>query len=79
MIYIRSIYRTIELLQGWTGYLITHEIYFIVLDGTMMVLAVGIFNLIHPAWFSLGDIQDRKSMRYLQAEVDEGEEIELAS
>ncbi|EXL99292.1 RTA1 like protein-domain-containing protein [Fusarium oxysporum II5] len=50
-IYLRSIYRTIELSQGWTGYLITHERYFIALDGAMMVIAVGIFNFIHPATF----------------------------
>lgn len=50
-IYLRSIYRTIELVQGWTGYLITHEQYFIGLDGAMMVIAVGIFNFIHPARF----------------------------
>ena len=48
MIYMRSIYRTIELLQGWTGYLITHEPYFIGLDAVMMLLAVSIFNIIHP-------------------------------
>jgi hypothetical protein len=52
LIYIRSIYRTIELLQGWTGYLITHQAYFIALDGSMMVPAVAIFNIIHPAWFT---------------------------
>jgi len=50
-IYIRSIYRTIELLQGWKGYLITNERFFIALDGTMMVLAVAIFNFIHPGYF----------------------------
>jgi len=50
-IYIRSIYRTIELLQGWDGYLITNERFFIALDGSMMVLAVSIFNFIHPGWF----------------------------
>lgn len=49
-IYIRSIYRTIELLQGWTGYLITHESYFIALDGAMMIASVVIFNLLHPGW-----------------------------
>jgi hypothetical protein len=49
-IYIRSIYRTIELLQGWDGYLITHEVYFIALDGATMVVAVAIFNVFHPAW-----------------------------
>lgn len=50
VIYIRSIYRTIELAQGWTGYLITHESYFIGLDGVMMIIAVGVFNVCHPGW-----------------------------
>ncbi|KAH8692708.1 RTA1 like protein-domain-containing protein [Talaromyces proteolyticus] len=49
-IYARSIYRTIELLQGWSGYLISHEKYFIALDGAMMILAVGVFNFVHPGW-----------------------------
>ncbi|EAW13698.1 RTA1 domain-containing protein [Aspergillus clavatus NRRL 1] len=50
-IYVRSIYRTIELLEGWRGYLITHEWFFIGLDGITMVLAVAVYNLVHPAWF----------------------------
>lgn len=49
-VYIRSIYRTVELVQGWNGYLITHESYFVGLDGVMMVIAVGIFNVCHPGW-----------------------------
>ncbi|KAL4924338.1 RTA1 domain-containing protein [Aspergillus undulatus] len=53
-IYIRSIYRTIELLEGWDGYLITTERFFIALDGAMMVLAVAVFNFIHPGWFLPG-------------------------
>ncbi|KAJ5188680.1 RTA-like protein [Penicillium cf. griseofulvum] len=48
--YIRSIYRTIELSQGWDGYLITHESYFIGLDGAMMIVSVGVFNVLHPGW-----------------------------
>lgn len=51
MIYIRSIYRTVELLQGWSGYLITHESYFIALDASLMLAAVAVFNVIHPGWF----------------------------
>lgn len=50
MIYVRSIYRSIELLQGWSGYLITHQIYFIVLDAILMVLAVAVFNVLNPGW-----------------------------
>jgi hypothetical protein len=45
---IRSIYRTIELLQGWNGYLLNTERYFIALDGTMMILFVGVFNFVQP-------------------------------
>lgn len=56
MIYVRSIYRTIELSQGWRGYLITREPYFIVLDGVMIVLATGVFIVIHPGWFGLDDV-----------------------
>lgn len=48
MILVRNFYRCIELAQGWSGYLITHEIYFCVLDGALMALAVGIFNFFHP-------------------------------
>lgn len=51
LIYIRSIYRTMELLQGWKGFLITHERYFIAFDGSMMAAAVIVFNIINPAWF----------------------------
>lgn len=47
---IRSIYRTIELSEGWTGFLITHESYFIGLDGVMMVIAVGVYNVVQPRW-----------------------------
>lgn len=50
LIVVRSVYRTIELLQGWEGYLITTEVFFIVLDGAMMVLAVAVFNVAQPRW-----------------------------
>ncbi|KAJ5811273.1 RTA1-domain-containing protein [Penicillium riverlandense] len=49
-IYVRSIYRVVELAQGWAGFLITHQIYFVILDGMMMALAVGVFNFVHPGW-----------------------------
>lgn len=48
-IYIRCIYRTVELLQGWSGYLFTHEIYFTFLDAVMMLLAALAFNIVHPS------------------------------
>lgn len=48
MMIIRGIYRTIELAQGWTGFLIRREGYFIGLDGVTMILAVAVFNLYNP-------------------------------
>jgi hypothetical protein len=48
-IYVRNIFRTIELAEGWTGYLMLHERYFIALDGSLMALAVGVFLLFDPA------------------------------
>ncbi|KAF4843542.1 hypotheticall protein [Colletotrichum siamense] len=49
MVYIRSVYRVIELAQGWNGYLLTHEVYFIALDAVVMVIAVAIFVPLDPA------------------------------
>ncbi|RKK21530.1 hypothetical protein BFJ66_g17301 [Fusarium oxysporum f. sp. cepae] len=48
MIFIRSIYRTIELIQGREGYLITHEGFFIGLDAATTTIVVGIFNFFDP-------------------------------
>lgn len=55
MIYVRSIYRTIELLQGWHGYILTHEGFFIGLDAATMVVAVGVFVAIDPAVIFRGE------------------------
>ncbi|KAL1646065.1 hypothetical protein SLS58_003485 [Diplodia intermedia] len=73
-IYVRSIYRTIELLQGWDGYLITHEVYFVVLDGAMMVCAALAFNVVHPGWFLQGGGGGREG-----SGDGEGEDVEMAS
>lgn len=50
MIYVRGVYRAIELNEGWTGYLITHEVYFTYLDGLPMVLCIFSFVFAYPGW-----------------------------
>lgn len=50
MIFIRSIYRTVELLGGWTGDIIEREDLFCVLDGLMVLLAIVVLNIEHPMW-----------------------------
>ncbi|UJR06915.1 hypothetical protein I4U23_011204 [Adineta vaga] len=51
MIFIRCIYRTVELLDGWTGYIITHEVFFACLDGLPMIIALTAFNIFHPGLY----------------------------
>jgi hypothetical protein len=50
MIYARGVYRSIELAQGWTGVLMTTEVYFTWLDGLPMALAYAAFAILHPGW-----------------------------
>ncbi|KAM0746418.1 RTA1-domain-containing protein [Meredithblackwellia eburnea MCA 4105] len=47
-ILVRCVYRVVELAQGWKGYLITHQPYFIALDAIPMVFALGVFVPCHP-------------------------------
>ncbi|KAF4562635.1 hypothetical protein EYR40_009863 [Pleurotus pulmonarius] len=48
VLFIRAVYRTIELSDGWDGRIITTEVYFNVLDGMMVVLAMVAINIAHP-------------------------------
>lgn len=59
-IIVRNFYRAIELSQGWKGYLITHEVYFAVLDGALMTLAVSVFNIFFPARYLSGEPETEK-------------------
>ncbi|KAJ7660125.1 RTA1 like protein-domain-containing protein [Mycena polygramma] len=43
-----SVYRIIELTGGWNGRIIHTEVYFNVLDGGMVVLAIFALNFAHP-------------------------------
>ncbi|KAF7303563.1 hypothetical protein MIND_00585600 [Mycena indigotica] len=62
VLFIRSVYRTIELAGGWDGRIIHTQLYFNVLDGAMVVLAIFTWNFVHPGWFlseSLAEEQRR--------------------
>ncbi|EJD05484.1 RTA1-domain-containing protein [Fomitiporia mediterranea MF3/22] len=49
-IFIRTVYRTIELINGFTGRIIRTQIYFNVLDGAMIILASYTLNFLHPGY-----------------------------
>ncbi|KAF8177302.1 RTA1-like protein [Mycena galopus ATCC 62051] len=48
VLFIRSVYRMVELSDGWKGTVIRTEIYFNVLDGGMVTLAIWTMNIAHP-------------------------------
>ncbi|QRW20637.1 RTA1-like protein [Rhizoctonia solani] len=50
-IIIRSIYRTIELTDGWNGGIISTEKWFNWFDGAPIVVAMFTFNVFHPGYF----------------------------
>ncbi|KAI0724600.1 RTA1-domain-containing protein [Cerioporus squamosus] len=47
---LRSIYRTVELIDGFDGPIIQTQVYFNVFDGGMIVLAMSTLNLLHPGY-----------------------------
>jgi hypothetical protein len=49
-VFIRCIYRIVELANGWTSRITTTQAYFIVLDGTPILLAMFTLNVFHPGW-----------------------------
>lgn len=49
-IYIRCVYRLVELSEGWTGYLITHEEYVMTLDGLMVLITCILLVPFHPGF-----------------------------
>lgn len=48
VIILRSIYRVIELAQGWNGYLITAEPFFYGFDTAPMIICLGVWIIGHP-------------------------------
>ncbi|KAI5998517.1 RTA1 like protein [Pisolithus orientalis] len=54
-LFIRSVYRTIELSNGWNGPIISNQVYFNVFDGAMMTIAFFAFNAFHPGFFFKND------------------------
>lgn len=49
LIMVRSLFRAIEYLQGFDGYLLKHEAYLYIFDALLMFFVMVLFNWIHPA------------------------------
>lgn len=49
LIMVRSIFRAVEYLQGFHGYLLSREAYLYAFDAVLMFIVMVLFNVIHPA------------------------------
>lgn len=49
LIMIRSVVRVIEYIQGYDGYILSHEIFLYIFDAALMLIAVATFNIVHPS------------------------------
>ncbi|KAG2124043.1 RTA1 like protein-domain-containing protein, partial [Suillus clintonianus] len=69
-IFIRSVYRTIELANGWAGPVISTERYFDWLDGGLVTLAIYTLNFFHPGvWVKNEDPTAHASQQALDEEA----------
>ena len=74
-IYIRCVYRVVELAQGFRGYLILHEVYLMVLDALMIAITGIIFIPFHPVW-AIGS-KNVVRLAHIKKNVDEkGSDLE---
>jgi hypothetical protein len=60
-IFVRSVYRTAELANGWSGPIIANESYFNWLDGCFITVAIYTLNVIHPGIYLKWDDNDHTS------------------
>ncbi|KAI0375047.1 RTA1 like protein [Pilatotrama ljubarskyi] len=55
-LYIRAIYRTVELAGGWNGQVIRTQYLFIIFDGVMVLTTMALLNIVHPGRLSQPEI-----------------------
>jgi len=60
-LFIRAVYRTIELSDGWKGRIISTQLYFNVLDGAMVTMAIYTLNFTHPGFLLRDSLSDTRS------------------
>lgn len=49
-VFTRSVFRAVELSDGFTGHLANDEVSFMILDGALIMIACGAFTLLHPGY-----------------------------
>jgi hypothetical protein len=57
LIFVRSVYRVVELQGGFAGSVASNETLFLILEGTMIILAVLALTVLHPGLAFSGNWQ----------------------
>ena len=58
-----TVYRTIELINGFTGIIIRTQIYFNLGDGLMILLATYCLNFLHPGYLLKDIIEEERRLK----------------
>ncbi|KAJ6556273.1 RTA1 like protein-domain-containing protein [Mycena capillaripes] len=66
---VRAVYRTVELIDGFSGPIISTQWYFNVFDGAMIVVALVLINVAHPEML----LQEDAKTMYGKMERDDGD------
>lgn len=76
-IFVRSVYRIPELTGGWRSELMRNEIEFLILEGVMIVIAVGVLTVCHPGYCfpALGNTMGKKNKRSRKSTDDSDVEM----
>ncbi|KZT00333.1 RTA1-domain-containing protein [Laetiporus sulphureus 93-53] len=77
-VFIRSVYRTIELADRWKGHIIRIERFFDWLDGGMISLAMFAVNVFHPG-ILIGPVEQWKQKIRSEEDVDERTPMTISS
>ncbi|KAL4930261.1 RTA1 domain-containing protein [Aspergillus undulatus] len=59
LILVRSVFRLIEFIDGYGGYLMTHEVFIYVFDAVLMCVVMGVLNYWHPSFVIRGGKERR--------------------
>lgn len=78
VVYIRCVYRVVELAQGFSGFLVTHEVFLMTLDAFMIAVAGLIFIPFHPVLvFGSNNVVRLATIKKNKDEDNRDEEDEL--
>lgn len=77
LIMVRSVVRVAEYVQGFDGYILSHEAFLYVFDGTLMLAVMVLFNVFHPSQILRSakdggsdeqDMEQEKAVAYCKSE-----------